>query len=425
MPVLGRFSDRLHVPLANLVLRLASLVGKFGLSIFIARFLDLAELGVYGIVFALSMFMVVFLSGRIDHELGRLLVLQSKDEAARLQRDETVFFLLNFALALPLFLIAGSLGMAGFGLRIALCTWAICCLENYANLMFVNTNVLGKPMLANVAFFIRSGLWAFAAMAALLFWPGLRSLWTVLLLWIAGSALSIWMSLEILDVRRWPSFRRVPIGWRTLGRGLRISFLIWIGSIGLAGGTYLDRVVLSGYLDLRTVGVATFYTSFSSAVVTLVSSSCIAVVMPKLVRLADEKDWPGFRHELWSGIRSAAFIGLPLCLGIAVLIPYLGFILQKPEFYANRMTLWALMFGAMLRLIAEGLYAGLYARRLDVPIWLGNILFLAISLIANIFFIAMFGLQGLGIANVLVAVFLLAFRLWGLMTSARVAGAAT
>lgn len=405
--------------LANLALRLASLVGKFGLSLFVARFLNLSELGIYGIVFAISMFMVAFIGGRIDYELCRRIALDTKEDAARLLRDQTIFFFLNFLAVFPFFVVAGCLGMAEFGLPIALCTWAICCLESYSNLLFVNTYALGRPLIANFAFFVRSGLWAFMAMAALFCFPGLRTLWTVLLLWIAGSALSIVYNLSTLDFLKWPSLRHSPVGWGALRKGLEVSFLIWIGSIGLAGGTYFDRIVLSAYLDLRTVGVATFYASFGNSVVTLVASSCLAVALPKLMRLVDQKDWIGFWRELRSAGWSICLIGLLFCIGIAIIVPYSAFILQKPEIYSNRFTLWFLMGGAMLRIFAEGAFFGLYVLRLDVSIWTGNIAFLVLSLAANICFIAIFGMIGLGIANILIALFLLAFRLWRLRVFAK------
>lgn len=418
---IAKFISRrdLQIRLANLALRLGSLAGKFGLSIFVARFLDLSELGIYGIVFALSMFMVVFIGGRIDYDLCRQIALDTEEDAAYLLRDQTVFFLLNFLATLPLFVIAGCSGMAEFGLPIALCAWAICCLESYANLLFVNTYALGRPLMANVAFFVRSGLWAFVAMAALLWFPGLRTLWTVLLLWIAGSALSIAYNLFILGASKWPSLRHAPVRWGTLRKGLMVSLLIWIGSIGLAGGTYLDRVVLSAYLDLQAVGVATFYASFSNSVVTLIASSCLAVALPKLMRLVDEKDLAGFWQELRSASWSICLIGLFFCVIIAVAIPYSAFVLQKPEIYANRFTLWFLMGGAMLRILAEGAFFGLYVLRLDASIWTGNIAFLILSLAANICFIALFGLIGLGIANILIALFLLVFRLWRLRVFAK------
>lgn len=414
----ARVQSELGVKLLNLGFRLASMAGKFGLSLFLARYLDLADLGVYGIIFGVSMFMVVLLGGRIDHELSRRIVLEGDAEGARLMRDQSLFFVLNFLAALPCFAVAGALGLPDIGMAIALCTWAICCLESYANLLYVNASALGRSLPANMAFFVRSGLWALIAMVALALFPSLRTLWTVLLLWVAGSGFSILLSLPLVGVRAWPSLRQAPVDWPVLRRGLSISVLIWIGSIGLAGGTYLDRLVLSGYLDLKIVGVATYYASFGNAVVALIASSSFAVVLRKLVRIVDGRDWRAFWQELRGLAWYTGVLGLVLCVAIAVAIPGLSAIAQKPEIYANRHTLWALMAAAMLRLLAEGVFAGLYALRLDAYIWGGNLAFLGVSLVANILLIGRYGLIGLGVANILAALFLLLFRSWGLIANA-------
>src|SRR5690349_5620175 len=78
-------------------LRLASLAGKFGLSLYIVRYLSLDDLGLYGLVFSASMIAVVLYGGRIDHDLARKIVDMPADETRALLRDQTVFFLLNYA----------------------------------------------------------------------------------------------------------------------------------------------------------------------------------------------------------------------------------------------------------------------------------------------------------------------------------------
>src|SRR4051794_8135621 len=78
-------------------LRLPSLAGKFALSLYIIRYLSLDDLGLYGLVFSASMIAVVFYGGRIDHDLARRIVDMPTDEMCTLLRDQTVFFLLNYA----------------------------------------------------------------------------------------------------------------------------------------------------------------------------------------------------------------------------------------------------------------------------------------------------------------------------------------
>ncbi|MGG5823774.1 lipopolysaccharide biosynthesis protein [Falsiroseomonas sp. HW251] len=403
---------RLGVSGLPFLLRLASLAGKFGLSLYILRYLSFGDLGLYGLVFSASMIAVVLFGGRIDHDLARRVVGMPAEEGRALLRDQTIFFLLNYAAALPLVLVFHQL--SGETLAFLLLAYLICCLESYSNLLFVTTNFLGRPILANLAFFVRAGLWAFIVIGIGLLVPSTRVLWFVLALWVAGTAASIALNLIWLDVARWPGLRAVPLDRARIRHALRISFPIWIGSIGLAGGSYLDRFVLGAFLDLKAVGLATFYTSFTAAIVTLVSSGVLNVVAPKLVASAARGDAGGYDRELRRAGLTVTALGTTLCLLVLAGVGQVASLLQQREIEATLLAFGLLMAATVVRLVAETAFFGLYSRHKDRAIWLGNTGFLAASLLLNLMLVPWLGLTGLGIAAILANLFLLAVRRDGL-----------
>jgi O-antigen/teichoic acid export membrane protein len=396
----------------NFLLRLASLAGKFGLSLYMARFMSLDDLGLYGLIFSVVMLAVTFFGGRIDYYLTRLIVTNDEGVSFKLLRDQSAFLVLNYLLSIPL-LIAGNRLFPGSTLLLSL-TALICWLESYGNFLFVNTNFIGKSVLANVAFFVRSGLWSMLVIALGVAFPALRSLWFVLALWATASALSIVLNLSFLNFVRWPGVRSVPIDWGQIRSVLRRSLPIWIGSIGLIGGSYLDRFVLGAFLDLKAVGLATFYTSLTSAVVTLATSSALAVAAPRLISSAERRDSIEYKQELRRAALSVAAIGAVLSLAIALAIPYFAAAMHKPEIGENMLAVWLLMAAVVVRLIAETAYFGLYARHKDRAVWVGNIGFLFVSLLLNLILVPPLGLTGLGVASFIATVVLLALRQGGL-----------
>jgi len=393
-------------------LRLASLAGKFGLSLYIIRYLSLDDLGLYGLVFSASMIAVVFYGGRIDHDLARRIVDMPTDEMCTLLRDQTVFFLLNYAATLPL--VFALHFFRGEALAFLILAYLICCLESYANLLFITTNYLGRPILANVAFFIRAGLWSLLVIAIGLILPSTRTLWIVLAFWVAGASTSIALNLRHLDLVRWPGLRAVAVDWARIRSALRRSFLIWIGSIGLTGGSYLDRFVLGAFLDLKTVGLATFYTSFTAAIVTLVSSGVLNVAAPKLVGSASRTDAGTYNRELRRVGLTVAALGGALCLLVWIGVGQFAAILQLHEIEDSVLALGLLMVATLVRLVAETAFYGLYSRHKDRAIWVGNIAFLVASLLLNLLLVPFLGLTGLGVASVLANLLLLALRREGL-----------
>lgn len=341
----------------SFLLRLASLIGKFGLSIYIARYLSLDDLGLYGLIMSLTMFAVVLYGGRIDYDLARQIVKMDKPEGYGLLRDQSTFFILNYVVTAPILLFGQYFFREPWALL--LIVLLICWLESYSNLLFVNTAFLGRPVLANVAFFIRSGLWSIMVIVAGVAFPSVRSLWFILASWAIGTGLSIALNLWFLEVQSWPGVRSVAVDWARIKTALGRSFPMWIGSVGLIGGSYLDRFVVGAFLDMKAVGLTTFYTSFAAAVVMLVSTSILGVVAPKLVDYAAQRRATEYNQELRRAGFNVAVLGALLCVAISICVPYLAGAMHKPEIAENVLALWLLMAATFVRLIGETAYCGL------------------------------------------------------------------
>lgn len=399
-----------RLTIINLGLRLASLAGKFLLSLYLAKFLSLADLGLYGLIVAIQMIAVVLFGFRADHVLARRLSTASPDQAGGLLRDQSLFFGANYLAVTPILLIPLLFDLSDAAISALLFGWVICVSESYANLLFVNTNALGRSAASNAIFFVRAGLWAFVAIAVGVIWPSMRHLDVVLGLWTAGSLLSIVLNLIILKAGRWPSFAQRPFDRDLIASAVKGSALIWVGALGLIGGSYIDRFILAAYLSLGDVGVATFYTSFSTSVLTLITSSTLAVASPKLIQSADGRDWPAFRSELRHAGRAAAILSLILCAGIVVVMPFIGRLLGKAELSGFSLALLLIMAATWIRTIAETAFAGLYALHDDRSIWLGNLLYLIPATLLNLALIPFFGLAGLGVSSLISSLLLLWWR---------------
>jgi O-antigen/teichoic acid export membrane protein len=396
----------------SFLLRLASLVGKFGLSVYIARYLSLDDLGLYGLIMSLTMFAVVIYGGRIDYDLARQIAKMDKMNGYGLLRDQSAFYIINYIITIPIVIF----GQYFFRepLTLLLLVLLICWLESYSNLLFVNTLFLSRPILANVAFFLRSGLWSIMVIAAGLAFPTVRSLWFVLAAWAIGTGLSIALNLWFLEIQCWPGARAAAVDWARIRTALGRSFPMWIGSVGLVGGSYLDRFVVGAFLDMKAVGLTTFYTSFSGAVVMLVSTSIFGVVAPKLVDYAAQRRATQYNRELRRAGFNSAALSAVLCVGISICIPYLASAMHKPEIAGNVLALWLLMAATFVRMIAETAFCGLYSQHKDREIWIGNSIFLFVSLLLNLVLVPLLGLTGLGLSSIVASGILLALRQNGL-----------
>jgi O-antigen/teichoic acid export membrane protein len=407
----GAFDRGKLFTLLNFSLRLTSLGGKMMLSLYMARFFGLGDLGVYGLAFGCVMIAVAVFGVRLDYILSREIVGFDLARASASFGAISIFYFANFALGLWLLAVFCS-GSPNAPEGRLLLIFSLCCLESYANLLFNLTVALGRSTLANALFFVRAGLWT--APAIVLSWldPHLRNAEFVLMCWVAGSAASILLSLVFLRLRglRFRLDLRFIHAW--LGPSLGLVFMVWVGSVATTVGSYLDRFILAHYMSLEEVGVATFYLSFTASVLSLIQSSTVAVNYPQLIKLHDARDQAGYYGEFRRLALLAAVLSGAILLALGLAIPGFAFLAHKAELLANVPGLALLLFATLLRTHAESVYYLLFIERRHRAVWIGNILFLAASWGLNVLLIPRYGITGLGVAAVVAVLILLAWRMW-------------
>jgi O-antigen/teichoic acid export membrane protein len=175
-------------------------------------------------------------------------------------------------------------------------------------------------------------------------------------------------------------------------------------------GSYVDRYVVNHFLSLETVGVLTFYASFTNAVLTLTESGVLTFASPKLVTMYKEKDKQSFDREKNKTVRQMALGAGAIVLGVGLFVPLVGWLMDRPIFYQNAGALFLMLAGVWIQAVASVYFYVLFARKQDRALWEGNLIYLGISILANIGFVYFCGLAGVGAASILSALVLLAWR---------------
>ncbi|HVF83927.1 MAG TPA: hypothetical protein VM913_07135 [Sphingomicrobium sp.] len=398
----------------SLGLRLASLGGKLVLSLYMGKVFALSELGLYGLAFGAVMLAIVFLGFRIDYVVSREIAGFGPERQQKVGAAAAMLFLLCFVAAAPLAVtslwFAGVEASAGFIALLLL----LCGVEAYANYLYTVTIALGRPALANALFFIRSGLWTVPAMAVSWFEPAYRTVEFVLICWLVGVSLSVFLNVIVLRGQIVGPWRRGGFDWEEIRHATSAGIMIWIGSVAVTLGGYADRYVLAGALSLDEVGVATFYASFTAAVLTLVQSATTNITLPAVIAHHDADRRAEFAAEMRRTERAAASVCLAVIILLAgVMWPVAGW-LGKPELIAAFPFFLLLLAATFIRTQAETLYTGLFVIRAHRAIWTGNLLYLGVSLALNFLLIPPLGLTGLGLAAIGSALILAGWRWAGL-----------
>jgi O-antigen/teichoic acid export membrane protein len=397
---------------ANFLLRLCSLAGKLLLSLYMARFLGLRDLGEYGLAFGCVMIAAAVFGLRLDYVLAREIADFDPAAAPTAFQSTSRFYLLNFVLCAPPALFLLHSAAFGLGWTSVLLIYSLCCLEAYGNLMYEVLISLDRSTLANVLIFVRGGLWTIVAMVVSWLFPGLRNAGFVLQCWLVALAISV--AVSIWYVRG--VLMRTGVGLQAsrawLKPALQEVFMVWLGSVAVTVGAYLDRFVLAQNLSIDQVGVASFYLSFTWAVLSLIQSSTLATRFPRLVVLYKGDSHREYIRLFRNVSLVAAVLSATVLIVVAVAVPILANLTQKAALSSN-MTAFGLLLGATwIRTHAESFYYMLYVERKNAAVWTGNVLFLLTSFGLNMLLIPYYGIAGLGAAAMLSATMLLVWRCW-------------
>lgn len=393
-------------------LRLASLSAKFFLTLYMGKFFGLSEMGIYGLALSASIFFSWVVGFKLDYVVGREIVGAENKLAAKRMRDQFIFYSFCYVLLALLFVYFSfehtDILPQKYWLYVAFLSIA----EGYATFLQLNLNSLGMPVINNFLFFIRSASWVAPVMVIGYFWPEFRNIDFVFNCWLSGVSVSVFITLFYLRQWPWPSFKTQPFDFKWLKKSIVVCFMMWVGNISLAAGTYADRFIIAKFLDLELVGVVTFYASFAFALLTLNQSGVLAFAYPRFITNYKQGHIAIFWQDVWrAGLQSAALSGA-LALLICLALPFYARYAGKELLLQNTHVLYLVMAGAFLRCVADIFYYVLYARHQDRPLWLGNIVIFLPFLGANLIMIPLFGIIGFGINSFFVGLSLLAWRLW-------------
>lgn len=383
---------------------------KLGLTLYMGRFLSLDAVGLYGLVSSAVVLLSVLLGQGFNYVVVRDIVGLDPLTASHKIRDMALIYAANYiVLAL---LVAGVIatGLSRMSPEILWFVVALTALEGYGTASYHCMQSLQQQLLANAIFCVRSGLWVFPVIAVGILVPEYRRIEVVLGGWCLGAALSFLATLYAWRGLPWRQAMLRPVDWAWMWAGLKKSSLIWFGATGLAAGLYLDRFVVERFLTLSDVGVITFYSSFTNALFVFAQSSVLAFATPRLIQYHRERAETSFGNEARRAMKQVALI---VCVGaffLGVVVPLLGLYTRSPALVDQVSVLWLMLFGTWLRAVAEVLYAMLYSRHQDRPIWLGNALFLIPAIGGNAILIPAVGIKGAGLSTILGATFLVVWR---------------
>lgn len=376
-------------------LRSGSGLAKFALTIYIARYLDMSDLGLYGLLVGAATMVPALLGFGLSNWTSRHVVQLSREEALPFIGTRLSFSLLLHLVGQPLAWAVNWYLGAPVPWHVVFMIGCILVLEHLGVDLYLLLVARRRAQLAAAMMFVRSGLWPPVVIVCGLLVPSLRTIEAVMAGWIAG-LVAMWLFIAMLAVAE-QSWRWMRWEWRWLLQAIPLSVPFFLKDIGSVTLLYLDRFLISAFLGLELTGVYTFFWSIANVIESLVSG-LIQTHLPDLVGARQDPALVS-KYESRLYLENAIW-ALLLAAGACVVVPLLLPYLDNPLLEEYLPLFWLIVFGALLHLAADAMGFLLFAARHDRAFTMIVLFGAPVSAAANLTLVPLAGIYGAAFAYI-------------------------
>lgn len=359
---MGLTSQKLFKYAVLMGTRGSTIVTKFVLSIFIARFAGLDVLGAYGLIVGLTLGLPVVLRAGLFTSLMRDLVDIPTHEVIHQLSHYIIWIVGIYAFLLPFAISADMLNLWPQYAGIATMLWAVVLVEHLAVDLVMLFNTLRRPNSANFFGLLQAMIWAIPFMIAAYFWPENRSIQPLLMFWITGTALCIFITYFVFF--RLPLHKTIiDFGWFPT-KIKDSALLFWRDNISVLA-LYADRYIIAITLGLELTGVYTLFYQLANSLYTVVNSSVVQMHRPDIVVGFRERKTEAARKRLNILLRESVLIMLTLGTALAVAFYWLAPYIERPLLVQYQTLLWFVLIAITTRVAMHVILMEHFAKRED------------------------------------------------------------
>jgi len=354
----------------NVALRITTLGTRFIFVIALAKFLDPAHVGSYGLFTASIGYALYFVGLDFYTYVTREILRRPDGERGRILKAQATLSAGLYVIVLPvaLYLLIRS------EMPALLIWWfpPILILEHFNQEVSRLLIALSHQITASAVLFLRQGSWAIATVVLMALAPESRSLAVVLGLWsVAGLGAALLGGWAVFRLRfgGW----RAAVDWRWVRRGIAVSLGFLVATIALRSVQTFDRYWLEAIGGLELVGAYVLFMGVAGSLLAFLDAGVFAFTYPDLIRHNHREEHHLARALVLKALLQTVAVAAAFTVASLIALPYLLDWIANPIYQANA-WLYPWLLAAMI-VNALGLipHYGLYARGRDRPIILSHL----------------------------------------------------
>lgn len=351
--------------LFNLSFQIGTLGARFLFIFFLAKFLDPADVGYYGLFVAAVGYSLYFLGLDFYTYTTREILKVPNEQRGEILKGHAALSGILYLLLLPIAVVL--LQWAQWPVELSLWFIPILMLEHFNQEISRLLVPMSEQLAASTILFVRQGSWALAMVALMAYDRDSRNLHYIMASWAiagVGAASLGFFKLRQLQLGGW----RNAVDWLWIKKGIGISTAFLLATLALRGFQTIDRYWLESLGGIEVVGAYVLFLGVAGSLMTFLDAGVSSFAYPKFIQLHQLKEY----KALHQGVRKLALQTLCVSLVFAIvswlLLPYLLAWISKPV-YTEHIELYPwILFAVIINAFGMVPHFALYAQGRDKPI---------------------------------------------------------
>ncbi len=364
----------------NIILRVATLGARFVFIFFLAKYLDPASLGYYGIFAATIGYSIYIVGLDFYAYVSREIIKTSVENRGRLLKGQAALSSLLYFAFLPfvIFILIKSEWPD------SLAWWfiPILVIEHFNQEMSRLLVVLNAQVMSSLISFVRQGCWSIAVIAVMLVDNSSRNLNVVMGLWLVAGVVAATVTivkLKQFNISGW----MLGVDWVWVKKGVSVSLSLLLATLVLRSIQAIDRYWLESLGGIEMVGAYVLLIGVANSLLLFLDAAIFSFSYPLLIELNHKRENELVRQEVKKLFWYVAFICLIFGVVSHYLLPYLLEWIGKSVYLtAFKWYPW-LLFATIFNALSMVPHYGLYAQGFDKPIIYSHITSLFVFLFAT------------------------------------------
>lgn len=335
---------------------------RFVLIIVLARLLEPAEVGLFGLFTATIALSMLVIGGDYYTYSQRELISSPESSWSNIIQHQTIATMILYIILLPLQMLIFWLDLLPE--KLILWFFLILVFEHIGQEINRLLIAMRYPLTASWVMFIRTALWISYVLPVMWFDSDRRDLLIVFESWLVGGVLAVLYGGLVIYLGAKPWYR-INVNWDWLFKGFKVALMFILATASLKAITTFDRYFVEYFNDATVLGVYVLYIGMAMVVANLLEPAVYSFLYPRLISAYNQNDFKSYSKVMKEMIISALSISILLVCAIGVLAPFVFEWIGREVYQQYLPALWILLLASMIYGLSMIPHYGLYARGAD------------------------------------------------------------